>query len=298
MIKVNNLLKNKWGLKVAWFAAGKQDEVKMIRESKMWSNKLIRPANTKPGDVYDQLFGKAKKLNDLILKDAPLLFISPAPSVSGQQRSHDITISNEHREKWEKMGPNMANYMNMKFDCHITQQQIDTFMVVVTTIHNSDYEVIRQYLTKFIGNYLFISAMSGTLNPMISEEETDNYGPLYDPTGMDNIKPGQRKNMKVIPAATWRLDHMVQLCHNNKGDVNTYTMGKNYINPHKDRQASADQTPVLVTALTYPQFPTSDKYKCSAFAANSAHWMRCAKLMNTQEGIDKKDDLSALRTVI
>ena len=80
--------------------------------------------------------------------------------------------------------------------------------------------------------------MSGALNPVIVDNETTNYDVFYNPDRLDELKPGERKNMKLISSATWRLEFMAQVCENNKGHVNTYEWGKNYVNPHKDYQAS------------------------------------------------------------
>ena len=238
MIRVTKFLRHEWGIKVIWFAAGKQDEVRMLRDCKMWSETLTRPANAEDGGNYDKLYGRAKKLNELIEKDAPLTFISPAPTMGGCGRRHKIQATEKDQEAWKKLGTNYESRMKRKFDCHIRQQKIDTFFVVITTIHNSDYEVIKQYLTKWLGNFLLLSAMSATLNPHIADVEADNYDPNYNGERLPEIKPGQRKNMKIIPSATWRLEHLAQLCQNNKGHVNTYEWGPNYVNPHKDYQAS------------------------------------------------------------
>ena len=274
MIKVTKTLRHKWGLKAVWFAAGKNDEVRMIKDCKFWSDKLLRPTQLPPDSPYDQLFGKANKLNDLIEDDAPLLFIAPAPSNAGTAQYHDIEVKPEDLEKWNEKGQEYAKNMHQKFDCHIGQQKIDTFLVTVTTIHKSDYEVIKQYLTKWIGNFLLLSAISATLNPSIVEKETVNYDVYYNPDRLDKVKPGERLNMKVIGSATWRLEQVAALINNNKGDANTYEMGKNYVNPHKDREASINQTPNLVTALTFPQFPNSETYKCHSITANVSNWLR------------------------
>ena len=154
MINITKKLRHEWGIKVVWFAAGKQDEIRMMRDGKMWSNQLVRPREA--GNAYDQVFGNARKLNDLIEKDAPLTFITPAPSMGGLNRRHKIKPDPADVQLWEQNGTRYAERMHRKFDCHIRQQKIDTFLVSITTVHNSDYEVIKQYLTKWEGNYLFI----------------------------------------------------------------------------------------------------------------------------------------------
>ena len=279
MIKITKQLRKKWGLKAVWFAAGKNDEIRMLKDCKFWSDRLIHSKNMTKGDTHFDLFGNANKLNDLIEKDAPLLFIAPAPSVSGMARKHDIKPKPEHVEEWNSQGQEYAQRMQNKFDCHIGQQRIDTFMVTITTIHNSDYEVVKQYLTKWIGNFLLLSAISATINPSIVEEETVDYDVFYNPDKLDKLKPGDRLNLKVIGSATWRLDQITTLVNNNKGDENSYEMGKNYVNPHKDRSASLDNTPNLVTALTFPQFPNSTTYKCHSITANVSNWLRMVSVI-------------------
>ena len=274
MIKITKLLRHKWGLKAVWFAAGKQDEVRMLKDCKFWSDRLLRPSNLTKGDIIHDLFGNAAKLNDLIEEDAPLLFIAPAPSSASIAQKHNIKINPEHMDQWNRQGRNFADKMSQKFDCHIGQQRIDTFMVTITTVHKSDYEVIKQYLTKWIGNYLLLSAISATLNPSIVDEETVDYDINYNPDNLEKLKPGQRLNLKVIGSATWRMDQITTLVNNNKGEVNTYELGKNYVMPHKDMNAASNMTPTLVTALTYPQFPTSKTYKCHSFTANVSNWLR------------------------
>ena len=140
--------------------------------------------------------------------------------------------------------------MKRKFDCHIRQQKIDTFLVVITTVHFGNYEVIKQYLTKWIGNFLFLSALSSTLNPHIADTDTINYDTGYSDERLPELKPGQRKNMKIISSATWRLEQLALLTQNNRGFENTYDWGPNYHNPHLDYQASGMSHKILLFEIT------------------------------------------------
>ena len=71
---------------------------------------------------------KLGKLNDLIDPSNPIILVNPEPMADGSTRKHDIKLSDRHDYAW---GPRMKN----KFDCHIRQQEIDTFFVTVTTIN-------------------------------------------------------------------------------------------------------------------------------------------------------------------
>ena len=51
---------------------------------------------------------------------------------------------------------------------------------------------------------------------------------------------------------------------------------------------------MIVTALTVPQFPTNDKFKCTSFAANAGNWLRCVKLMNATH-IDSPSEMERIR---
>lgn len=116
MIKITKQLRHKWGLKAVWFAAGKQDEVRMLKDCKFWSDRLFKPENLTKGDPIYDLFGNADKLNDLIEEDAPLLFIAPAPSVAGMAQKHDIKPHPEHLEEWNNLGQEFASKMNRKYE--------------------------------------------------------------------------------------------------------------------------------------------------------------------------------------
>ena len=106
--------------------------------------------------------------------------------------------------------------------------------------------------------------MSSLANPSIAMEPCQNYNVHYDSTRLPQIEIGQRKNMKIVAPGGKRLKAMVQLVKNNRGSVNTYTLGKNRVNYDKDPEANEDLTPVLVTAHTIPQFPCeSESFLCS-----------------------------------
>ena len=175
----------------------------------------------------------------------------------GSARKHDIQMKPEHQNEWDER-------MKNKWECHIGQQDIDTFFVTVTAITPGSHNWIRSYLVKWIGNYLFLSAMSAFANPHIAMENCSTFNVNYEKNAKPETKVGQRKAMKIIAPGGRRLKAMAQLVRNNRGNVNTYTLGENRVNYEKDPEAELERTPVLVTAHTLPQFPgTSEAFKCS-----------------------------------
>ena len=152
---------------------------------------------------------KLGKLNDIIEPDSPIILVNPEPMADGSTRSHDIMLNSSHEMNWSERLKN-------KWDCHIGQQDVDTFFVTVTTIHSGSHNWIRSYLLKWIGNFLFLSAMSSLANPHIAMENCPNYTVNYDPDRLPEIKTGQRKSLKIVGPSGRRLRAMAQLVQNNK----------------------------------------------------------------------------------
>ena len=175
----------------------------------------------------------------------------------GSARQHDIIMKARDEQYWSQR-------MRNKWECHIQQQDVDTFFVTITTIHPGSHNWIRSYLLKWNGNYLFLSAMSALANPSIAMEPCKRFTVNYEPDKFPEIKVGQRKSLKIVGPSGRRLKAMTQLVSNNKGNINTYTLGKNRVNFDRDPEANEDLTPVLVTAHTPPPFPgNSDSFKAS-----------------------------------
>ena len=143
------------------------------------------------------------------MPDTPIILVNPEPMADGSARKHDIKLKPEHEQNWS------AKLKN-KWNCHIKQQDIDTFFVTVTTIHPGSHNWIRSYLLKWIGNYLFLSAMSALANPHIAMENCASYTVQYDSDRWPQTQVGQRKSLKVVGPSGRRLRAMAQLVNNNK----------------------------------------------------------------------------------
>ena len=181
----------------------------------------------------------------------------------GSARKHDIQISQQHMQEWDER-------MKNKWECHIGQQDIDTFFVTVTVVTSGAHNWIRSYLLKWLGNFLFLSAMSSLANPHIAMEECSTFNVNYEKDAKPKTKVGERKALKVVGPGGRRLKAMAQLVSNNRGSINTYTLGENRVNFEKDPEAELKKTPVLVTAHTVPQFPgNSESFKCSGMVKNN-----------------------------
>ena len=75
------------------------------------------------------------KLNDLIDPKNPLIFIAPEPMADGSARKHNIKMEPHHEA-------NGTQRFKNKFDCHIAQQDVDTFFITLTTIHSGKINII------------------------------------------------------------------------------------------------------------------------------------------------------------
>ena len=127
----------------------------------------------------------------------------------GSARQHDIKLKPEHEQNW-------SYKLKNKWNCHIKQQDIDTFFVTVTTIHSGSHHWIRSYLLKWIGNFLFLSAMNALANPSIATENCNSYSVHYEAERLPQTLIGQRKALKVVGPSGRRLRAMAQLVSNNK----------------------------------------------------------------------------------
>ena len=135
--------------------------------------------------------------------------VNPEPTADGATRQHDIQMKPVHENTWSQT-------MRNKWHCHIGQQDVDTFFVTVTTIHPGSHNWIRSYMLKWLGNYLFLSAMSSLANPHIAMEPCTNYNVHYEADKLPEIQQGQRKSLKLVAASGRRLRAMVQLVQNNR----------------------------------------------------------------------------------
>ena len=70
----------------------------------------------------------------------------------GSARQHDIVMKTRDEQFWSQR-------MRNKWECHIKQQDVDTFFVTITTIHPGSHNWIRSYLLKWNGNYFCIRNM-------------------------------------------------------------------------------------------------------------------------------------------
>ena len=149
------------------------------------------------------------KLNDLVDPANPIILVNPEPMADGSAREHNIKMKPEHEKEWNQRLKN-------KWNCHIKQQDIDTFFVTVTTIHPGSHNWIRSYLLKWLGNFLFLSALSSLANPTIAMKECSTYNVNYDDAALPPTKVGQRKAIKVVGPGGKRLRAMAQIVSNNK----------------------------------------------------------------------------------
>ena len=264
MIKITKMMGKK-RVKLIFLSAGRQTVTRLSKDCFNWTANIDKDILDEPNSEWYKFFEGCWRLPDMIDPKHPVTIVNPEPSNDGTAFEHGIKPDSDH---W-------SEYQKNKFQAHIGNQEVNTFLGQLTVVERSNTNPMKCYVIPLYGNYVFWSALSATENPCTVSKPVPVIDTKYKIIG--EVPTGGRVNLKAIPKQKERLKAMVQLVKHNRGEIDTFTMGENYANT-KDPRKDEPDTPILCTKMTLPLIPVDEEYKCSTLVANAENFARASQL--------------------